>query len=81
MVAQIPPPPMDVPMPIQKALLTLLIDGENKAVNYLIHGEYELNKIYGLNCRRNIMLAETKFTLPSKEKEDPEAPSIDKRGK
>ena len=40
-VAQIPPPPMDVPMPIQKALL---IDGESKAVNYLIHGEYELNK-------------------------------------
>ena len=35
------PPPMDVPMPIRKALL---VDGENKAVNYLIHGEYELNK-------------------------------------
>ena len=28
-------------MPIRKALL---IDGENKAVNYLIHVEYELNK-------------------------------------
>ena len=28
-------------MPIRKALL---IDGENKVVNYLIHGEYELNK-------------------------------------
>ena len=40
-IAQIPPPPMDVPMPIRKALL---VDGENKAVNYLIHGEYELNK-------------------------------------
>ena len=32
---------MDIPMPIRKALL---IDGENKAVNYLICGEYELNK-------------------------------------
>ena len=32
---------MDVPMPIRKAFL---IDGENKAVNYLICGEYELNK-------------------------------------
>ena len=31
-----------------------------------------------LNCRRNITLAETKFTLPLKEKEDPEVPSIDK---
>ena len=40
-IAQILPPPMDVPMPISKALL---VDGENKAVNYLIHGEYELNK-------------------------------------
>ena len=37
-IAQIPPPPMDVPMPIRRALL---IDGESKAVNYLICGEYE----------------------------------------
>ena len=28
-------------MPIRKALM---IDGENKVVNYLLHGEYELNK-------------------------------------
>ena len=40
-IAQIPPPPMDVPMPVRKALM---IDGENKAVDYLLHGEYELNK-------------------------------------
>ena len=40
LVTQIPPPPMDVPMPIQKALL---VDGESKVVNHLIHGEYELN--------------------------------------
>ena len=38
-VAQIPSPPMDAPMPIRKALL---IDGESKAVSHLIHGEYEL---------------------------------------
>ena len=38
-VAQIPPPPMDVPIPIQKALL---VDGESKVVNHLIHGEYKL---------------------------------------
>ena len=41
-VALIPPTPMNVPMPIQKAFL---IDGESKAVNYLIRGEYELNKM------------------------------------
>ena len=75
-IAQIPSPPMGVPMPIRTALL---IDGENKAVNYLIHREYELNKLHGLNCRRNIALAETKFTLPLKEKEDLEVPSIGKR--
>ena len=40
-IAQIPPPPMDVPMPIRKALL---VDGENKVVNYLLCREYELNK-------------------------------------
>ena len=40
-IAQIPPLPVDVPMPIRKALL---VDGESKAVNYLICGEYELNK-------------------------------------
>ena len=34
-IAQIPPPPMDIPMPIRKALL---VDGENKVVNYLPHG-------------------------------------------
>ena len=40
-IAQIPPPLMDVPMPIRKALS---VDGENKVINYLLHGEYELNK-------------------------------------
>ena len=38
-VAHIPPPPVDVPMPIQKALL---VDSESKVVNHLICGEYEL---------------------------------------
>ena len=36
-VTQIPPPPIDVPMPIQKALL---VDGKRKVVNHLICGEY-----------------------------------------
>ena len=40
-IAQIPPPPIDVPMPVRKALM---IDGENKIVNYLLCREYELNK-------------------------------------
>ena len=40
-VAQIPPPPINVPMPIRKALS---VDNEDKIVNHLIHGEYELTK-------------------------------------
>ena len=40
-IAQISPPPMDVPMSNRKALL---VDRESKAVNYLLHGEYELNR-------------------------------------
>ena len=38
-IAQILPPPNDVPMPIRKALS---VDGEDKAVSYLLHGEYEM---------------------------------------
>ena len=38
-IAQIPPPLMDIPMPIRKALS---IDGESKVVDYLLRGEYEI---------------------------------------
>ena len=50
-VAQIPPPPMDVPMPIRKALL---IDGESKAVSHLIHGDYELNQYFLVKATEKI---------------------------
>ena len=40
-VSQIPPPPINVPMPIRKALTA---DNEDKIINHLIHGEYELTK-------------------------------------
>ena len=41
-IAQIPPPPINIPMPIRKALDT---DGENNTIHYLLHGDYELNKL------------------------------------
>ena len=41
-IAQIPPPPIDVPMAIRKALA---IDGKSKTIHHLIHGDYELNKL------------------------------------
>ena len=40
-IAQIHPLSMDVPMPVRKALM---IDRENKVVDYLLHAEYEFNK-------------------------------------
>ena len=39
MIAQIPPPPINVPMPIRKALST---EVGNKTIHYLLCGEYEL---------------------------------------
>ena len=41
-VAQIPPPPINVPLPIRKALT---VDDEEKVVNHLLHGEYELTNM------------------------------------
>ena len=41
-IAQILPPPINVPMPIRKALAT---DGEYKTIHYLICGDYELNNL------------------------------------
>ena len=41
-IAQIPPPPINVPMPIRKALDT---DGEHNTIHYLLCGDYELNKL------------------------------------
>ena len=41
-IAQILPPPINIPMPIRKALAT---DGENKTIHYLLHGDYELNNM------------------------------------
>ena len=50
-VSQIPPHPMDVPMPSGKALLG---DRESKVVNYLIHQEYELNNTSWSKLQKNI---------------------------
>ena len=41
-IAQILPPPINVPIPIRKALAT---DGENKTIHYLLRGDYELNNM------------------------------------
>ena len=65
MIAQIPPPPMDVPMPIRKALL---VDGESKAVNYLINGEYKLNKTSWSKLQKKYNISRNKIYTALKEK-------------
>ena len=76
-VAQIPPPPMDIPMPVRKALM---IDGENKVVNYILCREYELNKTsWSKITEKNIMLVRIRCMWLSREKEDQEAPNITRR--
>ena len=74
-IAQIPPPPMDLPMAIRKALL---VDGESKAVNYLICGEYELNKTLWSNLQKKYNISRNKVYAALKGKEDLEVPNINK---
>ena len=57
-IAQIPPPPMDVPMPIRKALS---VDGESKAVNYRLCGEYELNKTTWSKLQKKYNVSQNKI--------------------
>ena len=67
-IAQIPPPPMDVPMPVRKALL---VDGENKVVNYLLHGEYELNKTSWSKLQKKYNISKSKVYAALKGKGRP----------
>ena len=67
-IAQIPPLPMDVPMSIRKALL---IDGENKAVNYLICREYELNKTSWSKLQKKYNVSRNKIYAALKGKGKP----------
>ena len=67
-IAQIPPPPMDVPMPVRKALM---IDGENKVVNYLLRGEYELNKTSWSKLQKKYNVSKSKVYAALKGKGRP----------
>ena len=66
--AQIPPPPMGVPIPIRKALL---IDEENKTVNYLICGKYELNKTSWSKLQKKYNISQNKIYTALKGKGRP----------
>ena len=56
-IAQIPPPPTDVPMPIRKALL---IDGESKTVNHLLRGEYKMTNTSWSKLQKKYSLSKSK---------------------
>ena len=60
--------PMDVSMPIRKVLL---VDGKNKAVNYLIHGEYEINKTSWSKFQEKYNISRNKIYMALKGKGQP----------
>ena len=74
-VAQIPPPSIDVPIPIKKALT---IDGEEKVVNYLLHGEYKMTNTSSFKLQKNTTLVKIGYILLLNEKEDQEDCSTNK---
>ena len=57
-VAQIPLPPVNVPMPIRKALT---IDGESKVVDYLLHSEYEITNTSWSKLQNKYNLSKNKI--------------------
>ena len=67
-IAQTSPPPMHVPMPIRK---TLLVVGESKAVNYLLHREYELNKTSWSKLQKKYNISRNKIYAALKGKGRP----------
>ena len=62
-----PPPPMDVRMPVRKALLV----GENKVVNYLLCGEYELTKSSWSKLQKKYNISKSKVYAALKGKGRP----------
>ena len=66
--AQIPPPPIDVPMPIRTALT---IDGEDKVVDHLLHGEYEMTNTSWSKFQKKYSLSKNKIYSALKGKRRP----------
>ena len=58
-VAEIPPPPMNVPMPIRKALAT---EGENRTIHYFLCSDYELNHTSWSNLQPKYVSCDTVYT-------------------
>ena len=67
-IAQIPPPPIDVPMPIRKALT---VDDEDKVVNHLLCGEYELTNTSWSKLQKKYSLTKGRIYTALKGKRRP----------
>ena len=67
-VTQIPPPPIDVPMPIQKALL---VDSKSKVINHLICGECELTNTSWSKLQKKYHVSRNKIHTTMKGKGRP----------
>ena len=67
-IAQIPPPPMNIPMTIRKALA---VDGESKVVDYLLHGEYEITNTSWSKLQKKYNLSKNKIYSALKGKRRP----------
>ena len=74
-IAQIPPPPMDVPMPVRKVLM---VDGENKVVNYLLCEEYELNKTSWSKLQKKYNISKSKVCCSQRKKKTQRFPILSK---
>ena len=67
-IAQIPPPPIDIPMPITKALT---IDGESKVVKHLLCGECEMTNTSWSKLQKKYSLSKNKIYSALKGKRRP----------
>ena len=67
-IVQIPPPPIDVPMAIRTALT---IDGEDKVINHLLHGEYEMTNTSWSKLQKKYSLSKNKIYSALKGKRRP----------
>ena len=67
-ISQIPPPPIDVPMPIRTALT---IDGEDEVINDLLHGEYEMTNTSWSKLQKKYSLSKNKIYSALKGKRRP----------
>ena len=67
-IAQVPPPPMNILMPIRKVLT---VDGESRVVDYLLCGEYEITNTSWSKLQKKYNLSKNKIYSALKGKRRP----------